>query len=376
MPESSDLIIIGGGTVGLSVGWRMARQGMNVTVLERDTLDKTTSQTAAGMLAPHAEAGFEEQDLMQAGLRSLNLFPGFLDELEQDSGIRVPLHYCGTMLVGLDRDDTEWLRRVYRFHQSIGLDSTWMTGTEAREREPLLSSRVISAMWLPGDAQIDNGAFYRALKQGFENRGGILHENTPVREVDVSRPEVKKVMTGQATCETGQLLIAAGSWSRQIKGIPEQTLPPVRPVKGQLIALEQQKEWPLRTMIRSPRVYLVPKPDGPLKVGASSEEKGFDMKPTAGVIRELLDEARFAVPMIEELALDHIMVGLRPAVWDHYPVAGETRIQGLYVATGHYRHGILLCPLTSQIMSAYLGGGRPEEELLEGFHSPGEQQGV
>ncbi len=221
-----------------------------------------------------------------------------------------------------------------------------ITGTEAREREPLLSPRVVSAVWLPDDAQIDNRALLRSLRQAFEAVGGLLLECTEVQQIDIADGQMKGVSTASSNFLFDKLVLAAGCWSGRIPGLPTELKPPIRPVKGQIITLKRTNDCDLQEIVRSPRMYLVPKEDGTLRLGASSEEKGFEQTPTAGVQKELLEEAWEAVPSIYDLPLLETTVGLRPASRDHAPIIGQTDVDDLYYATGHYRHGILLAPVT------------------------------
>lgn len=338
--------IIGGGIIGLGIGWQLQRRGVEVTLLEKGRVGRESSWAAAGMLAPYAEVGFEEVELMKLGQESLRQYPRFVDELAEDADNVPEFDRCGTMLVGVDRDDTEHLRRLYQFREELSLTVEMITGTEAREREPLLSPRVVSAIWLPEDAQIDNRALVRSLKKAFEAAGGLLLEKTEVQNVTISDGQIKGVSTASSNFLFDKLVLAAGCWSGRIAGIPSGLTPPIRPVKGQIITLKKTDECDLQEIVRSPRMYLVPKEDGTLRLGASSEEKGFDQVPTAGVQKELLEEGWESVPSIYDLPLLETTVGLRPASRDHAPIIGQTDVEGLYYATGHYRHGILLAPVT------------------------------
>ncbi|WP_372638153.1 glycine oxidase ThiO [Fodinibius sp.] len=352
--------IIGGGVIGLSIGWQLARLGMEVTLFERHRVGREASRVAAGMLAPYAEVGFEEIELMKLGQESLRLYPRFLDELSEDVPEVPEFDRCGTLMVGIDRDDTERLKRLYEFREELELTVELITGTEAREREPLLSPKVVSAVWLPDDAQIDNRQLLKKLKEAFEGQGGVLKEESEVKSVRVTDGSVQGLATASSEWPFDTVVLAAGSWSQQIGGIPGRLRPPIRPVKGQIITLEKTGDCPLKGIVRSPRMYLVPKEDGTIRLGATSEEKGFDKTPTAGGQKELLEDGWEVVPSIYDLPLVETTAGLRPASRDHAPVIGESGIGGLYYATGHYRHGILMTPVTVY---------RLIEEITEGTKS-------
>ncbi len=177
------VIIAGGGVIGLAIGWRLARAGAAVKLFEKNTVGRGASWNAAGMLAPLSEVGFEEQDFLKIGRESLRRFPEFLDELKKDAGIEVPLDTRGTLIIGLDRDDKERLRRLHGFREHLGLPIEWLSGTAAREIEPLISPRASSAIWIPDDHQIDNRLLVEALKTAFENCGGELHEHCAVKSI-------------------------------------------------------------------------------------------------------------------------------------------------------------------------------------------------
>jgi glycine oxidase len=339
--------IIGGGIIGLSIGWQLARKGMNVQIFERDAAGKGASWVAAGMLAPRSEAGFEESEQLAFGLESVRLYPQFLKELEQDTGTKVAMEPNGSLMIGLNRDDTERLRRMYDFRKKIGLPLTWLSGAEARELEPLISPRTVSAVSIPDDIHIDNHKLVEALREAFLRCKGTLHEHTPVEQVHIERDRVVNLRAAGKNFDAGTVILSAGSWSKSISGIPESITPPVRPVKGQIITMRMDKSCELKHIIRATDAYFVPKEDGRLVLGATSEEMGFDTTISAGLIKDLLEHAWEAVPSIYDLKIEIIEAGLRPASRDHEPIIGPTEISNLYYATGHFRSGILFAPVTA-----------------------------
>lgn len=347
MNSQTDFVIIGAGVIGLSIGWQLLRRGAGVTLLEKDHAGGGASRVAAGMLAPHAEVGFEEVELLKFGEYSLQLYPQFISEVKSDSGIDPDFTQCGTQLVGTDRDDAEYLRRLYDFRKELDLRAEWTGGMAAREREPLLAPRITSGVWLPNDGQVNNRLLLSALQTGFQQLGGDLRENTEVSEIEIRSGNDFVVHTGNSTLPARSLVVATGCRMPDFKGLPEGELPPVRPVKGQILSLRKNREISFKTIIRTPRVYLVPKSDGLIRVGATSEEMGYDTEPTAGGLKELLNEAWETVPAIYELEIDEFIAGLRPATPDHAPAIGKSGVPGLSFATGHYRHGILLAPVTA-----------------------------
>lgn len=350
MAKQTAVAIVGGGVVGLGVGWRLAREGWAVTVFERGEAGRGASWAAAGMLAPLAEAHPEERELLALGRVSLELYPRFVADLEAESGRTVGYRSEGTLSVALDRDDAEHLRFQQETRRQIGLPGEWLTGGEARQMEPGLSPRVTGALFAASDHQVDNRALVRALMEAFQHAGGVLREQSPVEEVAIRGERVEGVVCGGQLQRADQVLLCAGCWSGQIGGLPSQLVPPVRPVKGQMLAVRMEAAPLLRHVVRAPEAYLAPKADGRLLIGATQEEVGFDTQVTAGGLLDLLRGAWEAVPGVYELPVLETWAGLRPGTRDNAPILGPTAVEGLFIATGHYRHGILLLPVTVREM--------------------------
>lgn len=376
--DGNPVCIVGAGVIGLAIGWRLARKGAAVVVFDRDSAGRGASWVAAGMLAPLSEVGFEDEGFLRLGRESLRLFPAFLQELREDAKVEIALDTRGTLVIGLDRDDTERLQRLYDFSENLGLPVKWLSGTEAREIEPLLSPRSTSAIWVPDDNQVDNRRMVDALKTAFQCCGGTLHEHCPVSDVIIDRGRVRGVRTGQGVIDAASVVVAAGCWSKQIGGIPGNLLPPVRPVKGQIITLGADETYAFAHVIRAPDAYLLPKGDGRIVLGASEEDMGFDTTVTAGAVYRLLERGWRAIPSIYDLPIREILAGLRPGSRDHDPIVGKTTVDGLYYATGHYRHGILLAPATAcevvglileRRSSGFFDPFRPTRFLPEGERS-------
>ncbi len=352
-----NIIIIGGGVIGLGIGWQLTKAGASVTIYERDRVGRAASWAAAGMLAPLAEAHSEEPELLKVGINSLKLYPQWVEELEKDAQISIGYRVDGTLIVGIEPDDTEQLKHLYTTQQQFGLDVNWLSGREARDIEPALSPRVSAAIHCASDHQVENRLMVKALKCAFQKYGGVLSENSSVDSVVIENGTATGVKTpdGIQTCDV--VLLAAGCWSAQIDGIPETILPPIRPVKGQMLALQMEDGVDLKTVIRTVRaryptsVYLVPRTDGRLIIGATSEEMGFDMRLTVGGVFELLRGAWEVVPGVYELPIIETWTGLRPGSRDNAPILGKTPVENLIYCTGHYRNGILLTPITAYEIS-------------------------
>jgi glycine oxidase len=358
------IAIIGGGVVGLGVGWRLAVAGCAVDVFDRGEAGHGASWAAAGMLAAGVETEPSEEALFALNRQAQRRWPDFAAELERATGIEIGLRQEGTLVVGLTRDDAQQLRFTFDFQRRLGIDLAWLSGREAREREPHLHPGAVAAIYSPDDHQVDNRSLVRALRQAFIDAGGRLHEHAAVRSIDSVHGRVRGIRIGDDRHPADAVLLAAGAWSRTIEGVPPEACPPVRPIKGQMLALRMDPAQPvLRHVLWAPKIYLVPRHDGRLLIGATVEERGFDPDLTAGGVLSLLEAAWRAVPTIEELPIDEMWVGFRPGSRDDAPILGPTPIEGLTVATGHHRNGILLAPLTIDMISRHMLTGEVDPAI-------------
>lgn len=354
------IAIIGGGVCGLGIGWRLAAAGCRVDVFDRDEPGQAASWAAAGMLAARAEVEPGEETLLDLNLTAQEIWPGFAAELEAASGMSVDYRDEGTMIVALTRDDAEALRFTYDLQKRLDLDVDWLSGIDARQRESFLSPNVTAGIFSPGDHQVDNRKLVTALQRAFEAAGGTVHPRTTIKAVDIAQDKMRGVVAaaeGEADIHHGAdvVVLAAGAWSRDIEGLPTDLRPPVRPVKGQMLSLRMDVDAPLlRHVVWAPGVYLVPRNDGTLIIGATVEEKGFDSDLTAGGVLDLLRDTWEALPGITELSVDEMWVGHRPTSRDDAPILGPTAVDGLVMATGHHRNGILLTPVTANAVSRYI----------------------
>jgi glycine oxidase len=340
--------IVGGGVIGLATGWRLAAAGAAVEIYERGRAGRGASWAAAGMLAAAAEAEPSEERLLPLTLESQRRWPGFASELEAASGMRVGYRGEGTLVVALTRDDAERLRFSYEFQRGLGLDLAWLGPSEVLEREPFLNPRLAAGCFSPSDHQVDNRRVVAALVEAFRRAGGKLFEEAPVERVAIEGGRAGGVVVGGTLRPADRVVLAAGAWSGTDGLVPAETRPPVRPIKGQMMAVRMDPAAPLlRHVVWTPRVYLVPRDDGRLIVGGTVEERGFDETITAGGLFSLLEGAWRALPAVEELAVDETWVGFRPGSPDDAPILGATPVEGLVVATGHHRNGILLTPVTA-----------------------------
>lgn len=348
--------VIGAGVCGLGIAWRLAQAGCAVDLFERGEAGHGATWAAAGMLAAGAEAEPGEQSLLELTRLSQTSWPAFAQELEATTGIDLGYRSEGTLVVALTHDDVEQLRFTYEFQRGLGIDLRWLTGTETRAREPHLSPGIAAAVHSPGDHQVDNRQVALALKQAAMGAGARLHEHCPVAAVTVEGGRARGVRLADGTAVAADVVVlAAGAWSREIDGLPPAAMPPVRPVKGQMLALRMDPAAPLLShVLWAPKAYLVPRNDGRLLIGATVEEKGFDDSLTAGGLLALLEGAWRVLPGIEELPIAETWVGFRPTSRDDAPILGPTAVDGLVVATGHHRNGILLAPITAEAVATYV----------------------
>jgi glycine oxidase len=347
------VVIIGAGVVGLGIAWRLAARDALVEVFDRGAAGAGATHAAAGMLAACAEAEPGEEALVALGRESQKRWPSFAAELERSSGIDVALRTEGTLVVALTADDQSRLHHQLVFQHKIGLPLHWITAAETRRREPHLAGKLAGAVWSPEDHQVDNRKLASALRAAAEGVGAIVREHTPIKEISTTGGRADGViLAGETKVSADAVVLAAGAWSRGIAGLPQELRPPVRPVKGQTLALRMDPAWPLLNhVVWAPGVYLVPRRDGRLIAGGTVEEKAFDATLTAGGVLTLLEAAWRAVPSIEELPIEEMWVGHRPGSRDDAPILGRGPVDGLFYATGHHRNGILLAPVTANAMA-------------------------
>jgi glycine oxidase len=363
-PSKPKTAIIGGGVIGLGIGWRLAQACCPVEIFERGEAGKGASWAAAGMLAAGVETEPGELGLHALNRASQLAWPSFAAELEAASGQSVELRREGTLMVALNRDDAAQLRHTYDFQRDHGIALDWLSGAGARAREPFLHPNLAAAVFCAGDHQVENRKLVRALRVAFLAAGGKLHEHCAVKRIEVTGGKVAGVSLEAQHVAADIVVLAAGAWSGEIAGLPAPARPPVRPIKGQMLSLRMDPVAPLlRHVVWTPRVYLVPRSDGRLIVGATTEERGFDPDLTAGGVFALLEGAWRALPGVEELPIDEMWVGFRPGSRDDAPMLGPGAVEGLVYATGHHRNGILLTPVTANAVADYILNGVVAESI-------------
>jgi glycine oxidase len=363
--EKPRVAVIGAGVIGLSIAWRLAARGAQVTAYDRGVAGSGASRAAAGMLAATMEAEPGEEALVALGRASQARWPSFAAELLRASGIDVELRTEGTLIVALTADDRAQLMHHLAHQQKLGLPIEWITAAQARHREPRLASAIVGAVFSSQDHQVDNRKLATALRDAARGSGAVINESSAIGAIASTGGRVSGVVLANGSeVKADVVVLAAGAWSRTIAGLEPEALPPVRPVKGQMLALRMDPAAPLIShVVCAPGVYLVPRRDGRLLVGATVEERGFDAALTAGGMLTLLDAAWRAVPAIEELPIDEMWVGHRPGSRDDAPILGPGPIDGLVYATGHHRNGILLTPITADLIARFILDGERDPAL-------------
>ncbi|HEX6522827.1 MAG TPA: glycine oxidase ThiO [Streptosporangiaceae bacterium] len=358
---TADVVIAGGGVIGTAIAWRAAMSGLDVVVVDPD-LGDGASLVAAGMLAPVSESLFGEGELLQLNLLALRRFPEFAAELEKTAGDEIGLRTEGTLAIAYDAGDYAALLRLTAFRRSAGLEAEELDSRACRKLEPFLTPDVHGGVLFGGDWSVDNRRYAAALRKAMLAAGARTMRDR-VTEV---RPGAGVITASGATVRSDEVVVATGCWTGTIDGLPPRIRGAVRPVKGQLLRLRHPDRMPpvtthtIRATVRGADIYLVPRADGEMIIGATQEERGHDQTVTAGAVHDMLHDAMSVLPVTSELILAETCAGLRPGTPDNGPIVG--RADGLLIATGHYRNGILMSAATADAVLAYLCGQRPEAE--------------
>jgi glycine oxidase len=367
----ADVAVVGAGVIGLASAWRLAQAGVAVVVVD-PAPGSGASGVAAGMLAPVTEARLGEEALLALNHASWARWPAFAAEVEVAGGRPVGYRADGTLMVALDADDRALLDDLAGRHRAMGLAVEPLRGREARALEPGLAPGVRAGLLAADERSVDPAALVEALWAAAE-AAGVTVVTRPVERV-VTTPAGDRV-TGVALAggdgavvEAATVLLAAGTWSATVAGVPDHVRPPVRPIRGQVLTLRQPPGDPLiartvRGIVWGSSIYLVPRDDGRVVIGATVEERGFDTTPTAGGAYELLRNALAIVPGLDDAELVAVRAGLRPGSPDDLPMVGPSGVEGLVIATGHHRNGILLTPVTAEAVVALVTGGSVPAEV-------------
>ncbi len=353
--KTFDAVVIGGGIMGCSIARSLAGEKWKVALVERGAPGEEASWAAAGMLAPSAEA--EAGSLLFDACRaSFKMYRSFAEELHSETGIDPQYRGEGTLLLYENERERDAMMASIEWQRKQCIPITEVSPEELRREEPNLAP-CPGAFYLAADHQIDNRLLMRALIASCRQRGVQFFLGKTVREVGHNGHGATGVSLEDGSISAARVVNTAGAWAGavEVRGLSPA---PIRPVKGHMIALENPTV-PLRHVVRTHRVYLVPRQNGPVLVGSTMEEAGFDKTPRAGPIARLLRAAQHLCPTLDESAIKDCWAGLRPASPDGLPLIGPTSLDGYWLALGHFRNGILLTPVTAQVLSSWMIQGKP-----------------
>lgn len=350
--KTADVVIIGGGVIGLAVARALALRGArDVLLIERTSLGAESSSAAAGMLAPQAEAN-RAHEFFYLTCQSRDMYPAFASALLDETGIDVELETTGTLYLAFTEHDEDELERRYEWQKRAGLAIAKLTADMARKLEPSICEDVRAALRFPLDTQVENRRLISALAASNERLGVRMEAGTNVVSLKVERGRVVGIETSRGFIATDLVVIAGGAWS-SLLGASDIALPNLRikPVRGQMLCFEANPQI-CRHVIYSPRGYIVPRRDGRLLAGSTTEHAGFEKRVTAAGVHSILSAALEISQQIASLPMTDSWAGLRPRAADTLPVLGPcAEIEGVFYATGHYRNGILLAPITGELIA-------------------------
>jgi glycine oxidase len=360
---SSDVVIVGGGVIGLSLAYQLASEGASVTVLERGQIGQEASTAGAGILSPQAEME-ESSALTELCLASRNLYKGFVDGLVAKTGIDIEFSQTGLLYVGFCEQAEQELERRCHWQKELGLPIQKLSPSEAFQLEKNLAPNVSTALFFPEEAHLDNVKLMEALRVACTQMAVRLATGCQGIAVESDGQRVRGIESTSGFWSTGTVIIAAGSWSGMVT-TPLLYPVPIRPARGQMVAVTSPVPF-LSRPIYSHRGYLVPRKDGRILLGSTVEWAGYNKSVTVDGLRQILSAAVEIFPGIRTLPFSGCWAGFRPHCEDGNPVLGATEIPGLFFATGHFRNGLLLAPITARLLSDIIMKGR-SSKLLEAF---------
>ncbi|MRH41830.1 glycine oxidase ThiO [Aquibacillus halophilus] len=361
MSDTYDAIVIGGGVNGGSTAYNLAKRGKKVLLLEKDRLASKASGAAAGMLAAQAELD-EDGPLFQLAKKSRDLFQGLAGEIKTLSGIDIELINKGMYKVALTNEQVKEYKQIISIQQKCGETVQWLTGDEVRSKEPNLSDAILGAMYIEKDGQVSAPQLTLGLLKSAAAIGVDIREYISVDSFLFESERVSGVVTNQGNFFSENIIVTTGAWSKRLledTGLQLETYP----VKGECFSVVSHQPL-LSGTIFSHGCYLVPKKGGRIIVGATVKPNTFNQQVTVDGISSLMDKAKKLMPSIAEAEWEKAWAGIRPQTFDGLPYLGEHPIyQGLFIATGHFRNGILLAPITGEVMADLVEKKQPSVDL-------------
>ena len=354
--------VIGAGLVGLSAARAVAKRGEHITIID-DYRVAAASPMAGGMLAPISELWFGEEARLRLDIQSLRLWPTYARDLEQESGVDIDLRTHGTLQVSFDHDDLLELRRIHDLQINLGLETELLTSEEVLHLSPFLNPKITGGIHIKDDLAVDNRKLLKALYQALEISGATFINNSVTRMAKIS--EMFELELSSTKLRFDRVILATGAWTNELLDDFGPN-PQIRPINGEILRLSSKTrvlDHTIRANVRGSAVYIVPRsnfddsPTHELVVGATQNERGFESLPQAGGIYQLLRDSREILPHILEMNLVEVGMGLRPGSRNNTPIIDRhPNHPELIIATGHYRNGVLLTPLTELTLSQILDG--------------------
>jgi glycine oxidase len=350
--KSYDSIIAGGGLIGCAIALELAHCDLRVALFDSQEPGREASWASAGILSPAPEnPGMIST--VEIGKASLAMYREFIQQVEELSGIETGFREKGTITALLSRHAREELNTIVALHRGLGLKAEALSAREARQLEPALSEEIEAAVLRPDEASVDNRLLAKALLDAAKRSGAEIYAGAAVESIWREGSQCRGVMVRGEKISAKHTIVAAGAFSSQIAGVEEYA--PVRPAKGQMVSLRCAAAK-IERVLWSERIYVVPRSDGRILCGATVEYMGFDKSVTAGGVHANLDAAIELAPALASARVEETWAGLRPDTPDHLPILGPTDIEGLLIATGHYRSGVLLTPITAKLICELVEG--------------------
>lgn len=357
-----EVLIIGGGIIGLTIARELHKKGVKkITILERGEIGKEASHAAAGMLASNAETE-RQDDFYHFCSESNLLYANFADELLDETGVDIELNKSGTLYLALTENDSTEIRKRFAWQKTAGLAVELLSAQETRQTEPFVSPDILESLFFPNDWQVENRKLLYALRKFAEINEIEVRENTEIKNLLVENSKIIGAATSTEKFFAEKVILTTGAWTSLIK-LDNYTLPKVKPIRGQMISFRSAKRL-FENVIYSPRGYLVPRMDRRILIGATVEDVGFNKEITTAGIENLREIAFEIAPSLTTLEIHEKWAGLRPFCEDGLPILGEfCGIENLFIATAHYRNGILLAPLTAKLLADKIAENRDSDYL-------------